>query len=236
MLKRMDKVSRICRNEFIESEETTMKNQNNLYAILTGVFCASLIISNILAFKTFCLGNVVLPAAVIVFPIVYIVNDTMTEIFGYKKARMTILTAFAMNVIAVFAYKVAITLPYPIYFTGQEAFAEVLSNSLRVLVASMLAYIVGSLANAKIMARMKNNSRLMTRCVLSTLCGEGLDALIFISIAFYGTMPIASLTIMIISQAIFKTVYEIIVFPITRSIINKSKKIYGGVIVESGNL
>ena len=197
--------------------------KTNLYAVLSGIFCAGLIISNILAFKTFTIGSVTLPTAVIIFPIVYIVNDTLTEIFGYKKARMTIFTAFAMNIIAVLAYNAAITLPYPVYFTGQEAFATVLSNSLRVLVASMLAYIVGSLVNAKVMARMKNNSRLMTRCVLSTLCGEGLDACIFISIAFIGTMPVSQLIIMVLAQAIFKTVYEIVVYPLTSTVIKKAR-------------
>ena len=197
--------------------------KTNLYAVLSGIFCAGLIISNILAFKTFTIGSITLPTAVIIFPIVYIVNDTLTEIFGYKKARMTIFTAFAMNIIAVLAYNAAITLPYPVYFTGQEAFATVLSNSLRVLVASMLAYIVGSLVNAKVMARMKNNSRLMTRCVLSTLCGEGLDACIFISIAFIGTMPVSQLIIMVLAQAIFKTVYEIVVYPLTSTIIKKTR-------------
>ena len=197
--------------------------KTNLYAVLSGIFCAGLIISNILAFKTFTIGSITLPTAVIIFPIVYIVNDTLTEIFGYKKARMTIFTAFAMNIIAVLAYNAAITLPYPVYFTGQEAFAAVLSNSLRVLVASMLAYIVGSLVNAKVMAKMKNNSRLMTRCVLSTLCGEGLDACIFISIAFIGTMPVSQLIIMVLAQAIFKTAYEIVVYPLTSTVIKKAR-------------
>lgn len=199
--------------------------KTNIYAIMSGIFCASLIISNILAFKTFTIGSIVLPAAVIIFPIVYIVNDTMTEIFGYKKARQAILTGFGMNVIAVLAYTIAIALPYPIYFTGQEAFETVLSNSFRVLIASMSAYLVGSLVNAKIMAKMKNNSRLMTRCVTSTLCGEGLDALIFITIAFIGTMPLSQLAIMILAQAIFKTVYEIIVFPLTNIVIKKTERL-----------
>lgn len=213
-----------------------MKNQNNLYAILTGVFCASLIISNILAFKTFCFGPVVLPAAVIVFPIVYIVNDTMTELFGFKKARATIMTGFMMNAIAVISYTVAIKLPYPEYFTGQDGFSLVLGNSARVLAASMLAYIVGSLCNAKVMDRMRNGKSLMARCVLSTFVGEGLDAIIFITIAFFGTMPVAQLTQMIVAQAVFKTVYEIVVFPITKTIINKSKEFYGGDVVESRNV
>lgn len=197
--------------------------KTDLYAIISGVFCAGLIISNILAFKTFTLLGVTLPTAVIIFPIVYICNDTMTEIFGYEKAKKIIFTAFAMNLVAVFAYNVAISLPYPVYFSGQDAFATVLSNSLRVLIASLSAYIVGSLANAKIMDLMKGNSGLMQRCVLSTLVGEGLDACIFISIAFIGTMPLTQLLVMIVAQALFKTLYEIIAYPITRQVILKAR-------------
>lgn len=209
--------------DYNESEENAVR-KTNLYAIMSGIFCASLIISNILAFKTFSIGEIVLPAAVIIFPIVYIVNDTMTEIFGYEKARRIIFTGFGMNVIAVAAYTIAIKLPYPEYFIGQEAFVMVLSNSLRVLIASLLAYLVGSLVNAKIMAAMKQNSKLMTRCVLSTLCGEGLDAIIFITIAFIGTMPLSQLIIMILAQAIFKTVYEILVFPLTNQVVKKASR------------
>lgn len=199
--------------------------KTSLYAIISGVFCASLIVSNILAFKTFLVYGITLPAAVIIFPAVYICNDMMTEVFGYENARRIIITAFVMNLIAVIAYNVAIALPYPDYFLGQEAFNAVLSNSLRVLLASLSAYIVGSLANAKIMEKMKGRSNLMTRCVASTLVGEGLDACIFISIAFIGTMPIEQLATMVIAQALFKTIYEIIVYPITKIVIKEAKKV-----------
>lgn len=199
--------------------------KNDFYALLSGVFCACLIISNVLAFKTFSFFGVTLPTAVLVFPIVYICNDAMTEIFGFKNARKIIFTAFAMNLVAVLAYSIAIALPYPVYFAGQEAFATVLGNSFRVLCASLTAYIVGSLTNAKVMDTMKGNSGLMSRCVLSTLAGEGLDAFIFISIAFIGTMPITDLAVMIIAQALFKTAYEAVVFPITKRVIEWAERL-----------
>lgn len=199
--------------------------KNDLLSILYGIFCASLIISNILAFKTFTVGNIVLPTAVIIFPIVYIVNDMLTEVFGFIKARRVIATGFFMNLVAVFAYELAIKLPAPIFFTGQEAFELVLSNSLRVLIASLTAYLVGSLVNAKIMDLMKKGKSLMARCVLSTLIGEGLDALIFISVAFIGTMPIEQISTMIIAQALFKTIYEIIIFPVTNKVIGIAKAV-----------
>lgn len=197
--------------------------KNNLFAILCGIFCSTLIISNILSFKTFTFLGLTLPTAVILFPIVYITNDLLTEIFGFQKAKLVIKTGFIMNIIAVISYNIAIHLPAPVFFTGQEAFETVLSNTFRVLIASMLAYLIGNLINAKIMEMMKEKSKLFSRCVLSTLIGEGLDACIFITIAFLGTMPITTLLIMIIAQAIFKTVYEIVCFPITNKLVQKAR-------------
>jgi uncharacterized integral membrane protein (TIGR00697 family) len=199
--------------------------KENLYGILSGVFCASLIISNILAFKTFMIGSVVLPTAVILFPIVYITNDILTEIFGFERTKTVIMTGFAMNIIAVIGYNIAISLPEPPFFEGQEAFQMVLGNSFRVLVASMVSYIIGSLVNAKVMEYLKHGRSLFNRCVLSTFAGEGLDALIFITIAFLGTIPMASLAVMIVCQAVFKTVYEIIFYPVTRVLILKARNL-----------
>ena len=195
--------------------------KTNLFAVLTGVFCATLIMSNIMSFKTFEVLGFVLPTAVIIFPIVYITNDVLAEIYGYQKAKLVIWTGFVMNAIAVAAYNIAIVLPGPVFFEGQEAFALVLGNTFRVLVASMAAYLVGSLCNAKIMEMMKGRSGLMARCVFSTLVGEGLDAFIFITIAFIGTMPMITLATMIVVQAAFKTLYEIVCYPVTRMVIEK---------------
>lgn len=195
-----------------------------LYQILTGVFVACLLVSNVLAAKTFTLGSVILPTAVIIFPIVYIVNDVLAEIYGFRKARNIILLGFVLNAFAVAAYSIAILLPAPDFAAdGAAAFATVLGSTWRLLLASFAAYLVGSFVNAFVMVRMKERlqKQLMLRCVLSTLIGEGLDALIFISIAFAGTMPLTDLLIMIIAQAMFKTVFEILFYPLTRATIKK---------------
>lgn len=205
-----------------------LKTKTELYQILTGIFVGCLLISNILAAKTFTLSSFVLPSAVIIFPLVYIVNDVLAEIYGYEKAKRIIYLGFFMNAIAVIAYAIAIALPAPV-FAGDiaAAFEVVLGNTFRMLVASFAAYIVGSLVNAKVMVKLKARSEdhLMFRCMMSTLVGEGLDAMIFISIAFYGTMPLAALLTMVIAQAAFKTIFEVVVFPITRLVINKIKKL-----------
>lgn len=204
------------------------KTKTELYQILTGIFVGCLLISNILAAKTFTLGNIVLPTAVIIFPLVYIVNDVLAEIFGYAKAKKVIYLGFIVNAIAVISYNIAILLPAPVFATDMAAaFETVLGNTFRMLIASFAAYIVGSLVNAKVMVKLKEKSEkhLMFRCMASTLVGEGLDALIFISIAFYGTMPLAALATMIVAQAAFKTIFEFVVYPVTRTVINKVKSL-----------
>ncbi len=202
-------------------------NKTDIYAMLAGIATASLIISNILAFKTFTIMDIVLPCAVIIFPVIYIVDDVLAEIYGFKKARRVIYLGFVMNLVAVILYNIAILLPAPVYFTESVAFQTVLSNSLRVLIASFSAYFFGSLLNAYLMVYLKEKAekQLFLRCILSTICGEGLDAIIFITIAFFGTMPLTALLIMIISQATFKTVYEIIIYPLTRKIIKQIKQV-----------
>lgn len=165
-----------------------------------------------------------LPAAVIMFPIVYIVNDIIAEIYDIRTGRNVIITAFIMNIVAVIAYTVAIELPPSAFFTGQAEFSMVLGTSFRTLIASLTAYIVGSFVNLIVMNRLKGKSTLMYRCVISTLLGECMDALMFISIAFIGTMPVRDLLIMVLCQGMFKTLYESVVFPITNMIITKIKQ------------
>ncbi|WP_458457086.1 queuosine precursor transporter [Methanobrevibacter sp.] len=195
--------------------------KTELYAILTGVFTASLIVSNIIAGKTFDFFSFTLPCGVIIFPIIYIVNDVLAEVYGYAKARRVILLGFFMNMIAVICYNITIWLPAPVFFENSQAFSIVLGSTLRLLVASFIAYLVGSLVNAKTMVYLKkwDEKKLFFRCIISTLFGEGLDAMLFIIIGFYGTMPLEALLMMIVAQALFKTVYEIIVYPVTKRVI-----------------
>ena len=195
--------------------------KTDVYALFVGIFCASLIVSNIIASKTFELYWVSLPCAVIIFPIIYIVNDVLAECYGYKKARRAIYLGFFMNLVAVICYNITMFLPAPAYFTNNAAFHTVLGSTLRLLVASFAAYLVGSLINAKLMVylKAKNEDNLFFRCITSTFVGEGLDAIIFITIGFLGTMPVVALLIMIVAQALFKTAYEIVVYPLTRKVI-----------------
>ena len=201
--------------------------KTELYATLTGVFTACLIVSNIIAGKTFDFFSFTLPCAVIIFPIIYIVNDVLAEVYGYQKTRRVILLGFFMNLVAVICYNVTIWLPAPVFFENSDAFSVVLSSTLRLLVASFVAYIVGSLVNAKLMVYLKkwDEDKLFFRCIVSTLFGEGLDAIIFIFSGFFATMPFEALLLMIVVQALFKTCYEIIVYPLTGYVIGSVKSL-----------
>jgi uncharacterized integral membrane protein (TIGR00697 family) len=146
----------------------------------------------------------------------------LAEVYGYHKARRVILLGFFMNLVAVICFNITIWLPAPSFFENSEAFSIVLGSTLRLLVAGFAAYIVGSLVNAKIMVYLKKVSeeRLFLRCIVSTFFGEGLDALVYIMLAFFGTMPTDALIVMVIVQAVVKTVYEIIVYPLTKHVIS----------------
>lgn len=201
--------------------------KTELYAILTGVFTACLIVSNIIAGKTFDFFSFTLPCGVIIFPVIYIVNDVLAEVYGYQKAKKVILLGFFMNLVAVICYNITIIMPAPAFFTNSEAFSIVLGSTFRLLVASFAAYLAGSLLNAKVMVVLKKKyeDKLFLRCIASTLVGEGLDAIIFIFIGFLGTMPLEALLLMIVAQALFKTIYEIIIYPLTRYVIGHVKRL-----------
>ena len=201
-------------------------SQMELYPIITALFCGCLIISNILASKTFSLYDIILPCGVVIFPLVYIVGDVLTEIYGFKLAKRTIYLGFIINLIAVIAYQIAIFLPGTDLATS-NAFSIILGSTPRILIASLISYHVGSYVNAYFMKILKERytDYLFARCSISTLFGEGLDAIIFITIAFAGLMPNEVLITMIICQGAFKIIYEIIVYPITRTVINWIKSL-----------
>ena len=204
---------------------------SSMYMVLVTVYVACLLISNVTAVKTFSLGPFSLPAAVLLFPIVYIVNDLLAEVYGFKKARSAIYLGFILNLFMVLYFALAIVLPAGPFFGAQEAFATILGSTPRMLLASLTAYFVGSTLNAKIMVTMrdavngKGGFALFARCIVSTFFGELCDSLLFISIAFIGSMPISQIFIMVITQAIFKTLYEMVAFPLTNIAIKKVRGI-----------
>ena len=162
--------------------------------------------------------GLVLPAAIIIFPISYIIGDVLTEVYGYGQARRVIWLGFACNLLVVTAFWIGKILPSAAFWKGQEAYAQILGYAPRLLVASFLAYLVGEFSNSFVLAKMKLATKgkwLWTRTIGSTLVGEGLDSLVFISLAFYGVMPIRTLAMTIVTQWLVKCGYEGLATPAT---------------------
>lgn len=195
---------------------------------LTIVFCVALIVSNIIAGKLWQAPfGIVLTAGVWLFPIVYIIGDVVPEVYGLPVARRIIWLGFAANLFAVAFFALTLILAYPPFFDGQKAFEVVLGFTPRLLFASFCAYLVGTHANAWVLVAIKKITGvrfLWIRTIGSTLVGEGLDSLIFISLAFYGVIPTDQLPAMIFYQASFKTLYEIVATPLTYLVVNWFKQ------------
>jgi uncharacterized integral membrane protein (TIGR00697 family) len=206
-----------------------MKNKVSVLFMLAGIlFAACLLISNILAAKIIMVGPWAAPAGVIIFPLAYIINDIIVEVWGYQKARLIIWAGFGVNVLAVIFFSAGIAVTAAHFWTGQEAFATVLGSTPRIVAASLLAYLLGSFINAFIMSKFKVLTRgkgFSVRAVVSTLVGEGADSLIFITVAFAGIFPTNAMLGMIVTQALIKTVYEIAVLPLTIWVVKKVKKL-----------
>lgn len=198
---------------------------------LAAVFCVCLVVSNIIAGKLYAgpFGSV-LAGGVFVFPIVYIIGDVVPEVYGLGAARRIILLGFACNLLAVFFFLTLLALPYPPFWTNQDAFVTVLGFTPRLLIASMCAYLIGTNVNAWVMVVMKRltNSRyLWTRTISSTILGESLDSLVFVLVAFLGVVPLPALPTMIVSAAVAKIAYETLATPLTYAVVAWFKRLEG---------
>jgi uncharacterized integral membrane protein (TIGR00697 family) len=199
---------------------------NFLLMALALVVC--LISSNLFATKVFHLGwNINLPGAVIIFPISYILNDCIAEVWGFKKARLIIWMGFLMNFFVVAVGGIACALPAAPFWQGADAFQFVFGLAPRIAAASLMAFLVGSFLNAYVMSRMKlqdRERRFAWRAILSTIVGEGADSLIFFPAAFGGLMPVEELGKLMLLQVTAKTLYEIVAMPVTVRVVRFIKQ------------
>lgn len=201
------------------------------FVVLTMFYCVALVVSNVIAGKLWAAPfGLVLTTGVWLFPIVYIIGDVVPEVYGLARARQVILLGFAANLFAVCFFLLCIALPAPGFFANQSAFEIVLGFTPRLLFASFCGYLVGTNANALVMVRMKrwtSGRYLWTRTIGSTVVGESLDSLIFVSIAFWGVIAPEAVLTTIVSMAIFKIAYEIAATPLTYAIVSAFKKYEG---------
>lgn len=199
------------------------KVHSDIFLYLSIIFVVCLLLSNILASKLLSIGPYSVTSGVLVFPISYIINDILAEVYGYNKAKKVIIIGFLMNLFMSLVFLLAIYLPAPKWFENADAFKTILGSTPRIALAGFLAYLFGSLANAKVLVKMKNNSKFGVRAILSTIVGEGIDSIIFVTISFVGALTTKQILEMIILQVSIKTIYEIICLPITTVIMKKIK-------------
>lgn len=184
----------------------------------TALFITCLLTANVTAAKLISVGSLTLTAGIVIFPVSYIVADVLTEVWGYGAARRVIWLAFGCNVLMVAGIWAGGALPPAPFWKGQAAYEEILGHAPRILAASFVAYLIGEFANAYVLARLKIATAgrwLWVRTIGSTVVGEGLDSLVFVALAFAGTVSAGALVQIFVNQWLVKVVYEALATPLT---------------------
>ncbi len=215
-----------------------MKEKVSVPFMLLGIlFNVCLIAANLLETKVIQIGGISITAGLLVFPISYIINDCIAEVWGFKKARLIIWTGFAMNFFVVGLGLIAVSIPAAPFWEGAEHFNFVFGMAPRIVCASLIAFLVGSFLNAYVMSKMKiasHGRNFSARAVLSTVVGESADSLLFFPIAFAGIIPVPELALMVGVQIVLKTLYEIIILPITIQVVKYIKRVEGIDVYDEG--
>ena len=184
----------------------------------TALFVTCLVTANTIATKLIAVGGVVLTAGIVIFPLSYVLGDVLTEVWGYTAARRVIWLGFACNALMVAAIWVGAEIPAAPFWKGQSAYEEILGQTPRILLASFVAYLAGEFSNSFVLAKMKILTQgrwLWTRTVGSTLVGQAFDTVIFVTLAFAGTVPAGALAALVIAQWAVKVAYEAAATPLT---------------------
>ena len=198
-----------------------------LFLSLFALFLSCLIISNIIAGRLISIFGIVLPSAVILFPITYILGDIFTEVYGFRKTRFVIWIGFAANILMSLVFLAAIALPAPPFFRDQGAYATVLGMTPRIVFASLVAYWAGEFANSIALSMLKKatgGKHLWTRTISSTLVGQAFDTVLFIAIGFAGCVPGSVLWQIMLAQYLFKVGYEVLLTPVTYLVVGAVKR------------
>ena len=211
-----------------------MNNSKNkvsvLFLLFSVLFCVCLIMANVLETKQIAIGWLNVTGGLLVFPVSYIINDCVCEVWGFRKARLLIWLGFVMNFLFVAFGALVDAIPCAPYWHNDAGFHAVFGLAPRIAAASFVAFLAGSFVNAYVMSRMKVRSdgrNFSLRAILSTVFGEGIDSIIFFPLAFVGVIPAKEIPSLIVSQVVLKTLYEIVVLPITIAVVRKTKQVEG---------
>ena len=200
---------------------------SSFFVAVVALFVTCLVISNVIAVKLAMVQGLVLPAGIIIFPVSYLLADVLTEVYGYRAARRVLWLGFFCNLLAVAAIWIGGLLPAAPFWGGQAAYDQILGATPRILLASFAAYLVGEFANTMIMSKLKvamAGRHLWARAIASTLVGQGLDSIVFITIAFSGMMPLPILLGAIVTQWLIKSAYEALATPLTYAMVGFLKR------------
>ncbi|AVM53641.1 hypothetical protein JN06_02765 [Bacteroides zoogleoformans] len=215
-----------------------MKQKVSMPFMLLGIlFNVCLIAANLLETKVIQVFGITVTAGLLVFPISYIINDCIAEVWGFRKTRLIIWSGFAMNFFVVVLGLVAVALPAAPFWEGEAHFNFVFGMVPRIVVASLSAFLVGSFLNAYVMSRMKlasNGHNFSARAIWSTVIGETSDSFIFFSVAFGGIIAWNELLLMMCVQIVLKSMYEALVLPVTIRMVNAIKRIDGSDVYDKG--
>ncbi|MBW9201431.1 VUT family protein [Bacteroidales bacterium SW292] len=215
-----------------------MKQTVSVPFMLLGIlFNVCLIAANLLETKVISVGGLTVTAGLLVFPVSYIINDCIAEVWGFRKARLIIWTGFAMNFFVVSLGLIAVALPAAPFWEGEAHFNFVFGMAPRIVAASLAAFLVGSFLNAYVMSRMKLRSggrHFSVRAIVSTVVGETADSLLFFPIAFGGIIVWRELLTMMVLQVLLKSLYEVIILPVTVRVVRLIKRIDGSDAYDEG--
>jgi queuosine precursor transporter len=198
--------------------------------VIIAFFAAMLLISNLAATKLVAFGPIITDGGAILFPLIYIFNDVLTEVYGYKQARRAIWIGFGVMILAVLAFTIVRYLPSAAEYTAQSAYEAILGFFPRIVLASLAAYLVGSFLNSYVLAKLKvrtKGKQLWLRLIGSTVVGELFDTIVFALIAFGGILGFTDMVIFILVGWLFKTSVEVVLLPLTYRVIAYFKKAEG---------
>lgn len=214
------------------------REQVSVLFMLFGIlFCVCLITANVLETKQMAFGPVTITGGLLVFPVSYIINDCVCEVWGFRRARLLIWVGFAMNFLFVMFGALADAIPGAPYWDNDEGFHAVFGLAPRVAAASFVAFLVGSFINAYVMSRMKlsqGGRHFSVRAVVSTVLGESADSVVFFPLALSGVVPMSQMPSLIISQVVLKTLYEVLALPLTIRVVGIAKRHEGEDVYDNG--
>ena len=213
------------------------KKVSVLFMLFSILFCVCLITANVLETKQIAIGPVNLTGGLLVFPVSYIINDCVCEVWGYRKTRLLIWMGFAMNAFFVVMGALCDAIPGAPYWHNEEGFHAVFGLAPRIACASFVAFLCGSFVNAYVMSRMKiadGGRHFSLRAIWSTVLGESADSVIFFPLALGGVVPITELPKLMLWQVVLKTLYEVVALPVTIRVVKALKRQEGEDVYDEG--